>query len=138
MAKCPFCSSDSELDKVRIKTDGDWWIWLDQKPIAKGHVLVVPVKHFSLLNGMSQDQRNKLFQLGVQIGERMRGALGAKAYILKLNNGLFQIDSDPNHVGHIHLHIVPRYKKDEERFETNEEYFVGYKKMLVLLAQVNG
>lgn len=75
-------------------------------PETSGHFIVYPRLHLSEM--LEMNDRGKFFELVVELAEKFTDLWGAKAYVLKLNNNIYKLENDPMHVGHIHMHVVPR------------------------------
>jgi len=115
MKKCVFCQivANQEVESHRIiYSDNEYVAMLDLHPISKGHFIVFPKKHFSEIKKFPS--KGKFFELAVSLAEKEIKRLGAKAYFLKLNNNIFKLEDDPLHVGHIHMHVVPKFIKAVE------------------------
>lgn len=107
---CIFCQIISRLqseDYRTIYSDDAFLVLLDAYPATRGHFLVIPKNHYPDLS--SYPDFTQLFSLGVRLAEKIIPRLNARAYTLKLNNGVFRLDNDPQHIGHVHLHVFPRY-----------------------------
>ena len=80
--------------------------FLDHRPLFPGHCLLVPKAHFETLS----DLPTKLiapFFINVQLLARaVELAMGAEGSFVAMNNRVSQS------VPHLHVHIVPRRKKD--------------------------
>ncbi len=114
MKKCVFCQIVKEQTKQKYRifyTDSKYITMLVSNPETRGHFILFPKAHFSQIAKLSN--KEKFFELAVKLAEEKTAKLGAKAYSLKLNNKLFLLDDNPLHVGHIHIHIIPRYAKDD-------------------------
>lgn len=115
MKKCIFCqiagNQETERDRI-IFSDNEYIAMLDLHPVSKGHFIVFPKKHFSEIKEFQN--KGKYFELVVELAEKETKRLGAKAYFMKLNNNVYKLDNDPLHVGHIHMHVVPKFIKAVE------------------------
>lgn len=104
--KCPFCkvleNNDYELYKDELVT-----ILLDYDPISKGHILIVPNQHYLDLDEMPQRLINHIFKLAKIYVGLLKKAYQPKGYSMMQNGGVF------NDVGHFHLHVFPRFSKEE-------------------------
>ena len=116
--KCIFCKFANDLSLIPnqfITDTKDDFVMLSANPQTNGHTLVIPKKHFSRLIDIPTKLQNKLFIQSIKVGEDLKKLLGAKAYIIKINNELYKLESsDKQHIGHIHFHIIPRYKPGEK------------------------
>lgn len=80
--------------------------FLDQRPLFKGHVLVCPVRHVANLLDLPVDLMEPLLAAAQRIAAAMAPAFGAQGSLVAMNNVVSQS------VPHLHLHVVPRSKRD--------------------------
>jgi diadenosine tetraphosphate (Ap4A) HIT family hydrolase len=126
---CPFCSirSNPEEQTQRVIAHSDDWIVMAVlHPEIKGHCIVFPKRHISTLTE-DISTSHQLFETGLMLAPTVIAALGAPAFQLKINNNVFSVENTGNHVGHIHLHIIPRFHEGDafslERYGSMEKYF---------------
>lgn len=80
--------------------------FLDHRPLFPGHVLLVPKEHFETLSDLPSRLVGPFF-LDVQLlVKAVELALNADGSFVALNNRVSQS------VPHLHVHIVPRRRKD--------------------------
>lgn len=104
---CVFCSiivGDTEADVVL--DEPGFVAFLDQRPIFKGHVLLVPREHVVTLPDLAAGQRDGFLDAGQRLCRVVVGALGAQGSFVAINNIVSQS------VPHLHLHVVPRTTGD--------------------------
>lgn len=120
-SSCAFCriGQTHSLEKERKLSNGkEYFIILAANPQTKGHSLVIPKNHYSSLSRISKKLSGKLFHEAIRAGELLVNRLSARAYIIKVNNNLYQLEGkDKGHINHIHFHVIPRYKKGEKLAE---------------------
>ncbi|RRQ25192.1 HIT family protein [Rhodococcus sp. Eu-32] len=113
---CVFCcivSGDAPATRV-LETDSVL-AFLDIRPIARGHVLVVPKTHASDLDDLEPSLGASVFAAGQQLSRAMRRSdLRADGANLVVNDGKAAFQT----VFHTHLHVVPRWTGDKLRFAT--------------------
>lgn len=80
--------------------------FLDRSPIFHGHCLVVPRTHFKTLPDVPRDLLTPLFSAAQRIALAVESALKAEGTFVAMNNKISQS------VPHLHVHVVPRRKKD--------------------------
>jgi len=107
VAGCVFCAiAAGEVPAAMVLRDDDVAAFLDARPVFKGHVLVVPRAHIPTLSDLPAPQLATVFA-AVQRGARaVETGLGADGTFVALNNKVSQS------VPHVHVHVVPRRKKD--------------------------
>ncbi|MBK8867230.1 MAG: HIT family protein [Dermatophilaceae bacterium] len=104
---CVFCAivagnAPAEL----IESTPDVLAFLDQRPVFKGHVLVIPREHVATLTDLAPAARDP-FLAGIQrIAAAITSGLGAQGSFVAMNNVVSQS------VPHLHCHVVPRTKGD--------------------------
>jgi histidine triad (HIT) family protein len=89
-----------------VLDEAPWLAFLDHRPLFPGHTLVVPRDHYATLAELPDALVGPLFETGRRIGAALRGAVGAEGTFLALNDEVSQS------VAHVHLHVVPRRRKD--------------------------
>jgi histidine triad (HIT) family protein len=75
-------------------------------PAVQGHVLVVPRAHVPTLSDMPPAAFGPLFAAVQRISRAIEAGLGADGTFVAMNNKVSQS------VPHLHVHVVPRKKKD--------------------------
>jgi histidine triad (HIT) family protein len=104
---CVFCAiAGGDVPASMVSRDDDVAAFLDARPVFKGHVLVVPRAHVPTLSDMPPDELGPLFAAVQRIARAVEAGLGADGTFVALNNKVSQS------VPHLHVHVVPRKKKD--------------------------
>ena len=80
--------------------------FLDHRPVFPGHVLLVPKQHHETLAGLPPELIQPLFQNAQMLSRAVEAALEADGTFVAMNNRVSQS------VPHLHVHIVPRRRKD--------------------------
>ncbi|MEV7428368.1 HIT family protein [Nocardioides sp. NPDC092400] len=104
---CVFCgivAGESEAD--RVLEDDDFVAFLDQRPVFKGHVLLVPRQHVVTLPDLPAPLREPFLAHAQRLATAVVEGLGAQGSFVAMNNVVSQS------VPHLHLHVVPRTKGD--------------------------
>ena len=110
MKDCIFCKMAMGLIDNRhqvIYEDNSYIGMLVSHPETDGHFIVFTRDHFSELSEITG--RGKLFEKTVELAETITLKLGAPAYVIKMNNRVYRLDNNPLHVGHVHMHVIPKY-----------------------------
>ncbi|MBT4856817.1 HIT family protein [Candidatus Uhrbacteria bacterium] len=111
---CLFCKIIAgEVPSYKIYEDQNVCAFLNIYPYSKGHTLIIPKEHSEDLTAASKE--SALYVMGVlhDIAPKIVDALGATGYNLGMNHG-----ADAGQlIFHTHLHVIPRYKNDERKFE---------------------
>ena len=80
--------------------------FLDVRPVFEGHTLVVPRQHVSTIGELPAGLLGPLLDAGRRVAAAQRTALGADGTLFLLNDVVSQS------VPHVHLHLVPRRRRD--------------------------
>ena len=80
--------------------------FLDVRPVFKGHTLVVPRDHFATVAELPPGALSGLTEAARRIAAAQREALGCDGTLFLLNDVISQS------VPHVHLHVIPRRRKD--------------------------
>lgn len=126
--KCIFCKiGRGEVASERKFLQGeDFLVLLSANPQTSGHSLVIPKKHYNNLADLPGEMVKLLFCEAIKVGEILKDKLGAKAYVLKVNNGLFKLEGkESGHLEHLHIHVIPRYKAKEGMKDRPKEAKAG-------------
>jgi histidine triad (HIT) family protein len=80
--------------------------FLDHRPVFPGHCLLVPKDHFATLSDLPMQLVGPLFANTQLLVRAVEQGLLAEGTFVAINNRVSQS------VPHLHIHIVPRRKKD--------------------------
>jgi histidine triad (HIT) family protein len=81
---------------------------LRQRPLNRGHMLVLPTKHVTRLSEAEPTLLQELYTVSGRVSMAVREAFGATGATL------FQNDDAPDQVlSHLHIHVVPRRNGDQ-------------------------
>jgi len=97
--------------------------FLDHRPLFHGHTLVVPRHHHETLADLPVDEVGPFFGTVQRLSVAVPKAMGAQGTFVAMNNVVSQS------VPHLHVHVVPRVRKDGLRgffwprgkYETDEQ-----------------
>ena len=95
-----------DLDAAVVARDEALVAFLDHRPVFKGHVLVSPVRHVDTLLDLPGELMQPLLTLAQQVAKALATVVGADGTFVAMNNVVSQS------VPHLHLHVVPRVKRD--------------------------
>ena len=107
--QCLFCSIiEWQIPHYRIYEDTFFIGILDINPASKGHVIIIPKKHYKFITEVQED-----FSIPIKkITDKIYQALEVDTSII-INNGL----NAGQKLNHISIHIIPRYEKDNINIE---------------------
>jgi histidine triad (HIT) family protein len=104
---CLFCGIiGGEVSATVVFEDHISLAFLDHRPLFPGHCLLVPKDHFETLGDLPSDLVGPLFENVQLLTRAVELALEAEGSFVAMNNRVSQS------VPHLHVHIVPRRKKD--------------------------
>jgi histidine triad (HIT) family protein len=106
-ADCTFCKiAAKSLAAAIVYEDDEVIAFLDARPLFPGHVLLCPRAHYSTFADVPRHLVGPFFLKGQLLTQAVETALHAEGTFLAINNRVSQS------VPHLHLHIVPRRKRD--------------------------
>ncbi len=104
---CIFCViAAGSVPAAMVLEEEDVVAFLDQRPVFKGHVLVVPRAHIVTLSDLPPELLAPVFGAAQRCATAMPAAFGAQGSWVSCNNVVSQS------VPHLHVHVVPRTKGD--------------------------
>lgn len=104
---CAFCLIiDGQADAEIVLETEDLVAFLDQRPVFKGHVLLVPRAHVVTLLDLPEDLHPTWVATQQRLVRAVMEGLGAEGAFVANNNIVSQS------VPHLHQHVVPRTKGD--------------------------
>lgn len=113
---------DGEIPSVKLHEDALCTVILDIKPVHKGHLLVISREPYPTFSECPLPTLNHLMAIAQQADGKLRSALGCDGTNLIINNG----EASGQEVPHLHIHIIPRYANDGQKFGfTKETYAEG-------------
>jgi len=80
--------------------------FLDHRPLFPGHTLLIPKQHVATLADLPASLLQPFFAAAQLLSRAVEAALAADGTFVAINNKVSQS------VPHLHVHIVPRRKKD--------------------------
>ena len=119
------------FDRIIAGEDSAHWVldeleavaFLDVRPVFKGHTLVMPRTHVETVSELTPDLLCDLTGAGSRVARAQRKALSCDGTLFLLNDVISQS------VPHVHLHVIPRRRKDglrgflwpRTRYDSDEE-----------------
>ena len=109
---CVFCKIVAgQIPCYRLFEDDHILAFLDIGPVAPGHCLIVPKKHYETLDQVPESDDALLaavLQAVPKLARAVTAATGTTAWNLLQNNGRIAGQA----VDHVHFHIIPRTPED--------------------------
>jgi histidine triad (HIT) family protein len=104
---CAFCEIIAGSRPAHVVLDEEPALaFLDNRPLFKGHVLLVPREHHETLGDLPVELIDPFFRAAQRLSVLMETVLGAAGSFVAMNNRVSQS------VPHLHAHVVPRNRKD--------------------------
>lgn len=104
---CIFCQIAARTRPASIVLEDDRVVaFLDARPLFPGHCLLIPKNHVETLSGLPVPAAGPFFQAAQVLARAVEESLGADGSFVAINNRVSQS------VPHLHVHVVPRRKKD--------------------------
>lgn len=139
MAECLFCRIVSgELPATIVYEDDNSLAFLDHRPLFPGHTLLVPREHVETLGELPAKLVGPYFEAAQLLSRAVESAMEAEGTFVAMNNRVSQS------VPHLHVHIVPRRKKDglrgffwpRTKYKADEELQEVKKKITAALKKI--
>ena len=106
-SRCVFCDIVAgEAKAAVVFRDETSLVFLDQRPLFPGHCLLVPLQHYETLTDLPTELIEPVFADVQLVAHAVEEAMQAEGTLVVLNNRVSQS------VPHLHVHIVPRHRKD--------------------------
>jgi histidine triad (HIT) family protein len=80
--------------------------FLDHRPLFPGHCLLIPKAHYETITDLPEDLTGPLFRNARLLAGAVEQAMESDGSLVAIDNRVSQS------VPHLHIHIVPRRKKD--------------------------
>jgi histidine triad (HIT) family protein len=107
ISTCAFCKIVAEaVAAATVWEDAATLVFLDHRPLFPGHCLVIPKMHYETLTDLPRDKVGPLFGIVQLIAAAVERATDSDGSLVAINNRVSQS------VPHLHIHVVPRRKKD--------------------------
>jgi histidine triad (HIT) family protein len=107
---CVFCAiASGHADASVVYSDEHVVAFMDIRPVTRGHLLVVPRRHFVGLTDLDPEDGARMFRTGQRMAAALRrSALPSEGVNLFLADGRVA----GQEVFHVHLHVLPRNRGD--------------------------
>ena len=106
-SSCLFCKIAMGEVAARIVFEDDVCIaFLDHRPVFPGHCLLIPKDHYETLVDLTANLIEPFFNNAQSLARAVEKGMQAHGTFVAMNNRVSQS------VAHLHLHVVPRRRKD--------------------------
>ncbi len=111
---CIFCKIiNGDIPSKKVYEDKDVLAILDISQATKGHTLVIPKKHYDNILSINEDDYLAVMKKVKELSNKIVTNLGAEG--VNILNNCNEVAGQS--VMHFHVHIIPRYKKDDLKLE---------------------
>ena len=80
--------------------------FLDAFPLARGHTLVIPKRHYEKVQDMTDNDNSDLFNTVLKVISKVDKVTGST--LLAIHNG----KESGQEIPHVHVHLIPRQPND--------------------------
>lgn len=120
---CIFCKiANKKIPCYKIFENKNFIVFLDIKPVADGHLLIIPKKHIVWMQEANDKTISDIFKLTKKMMLALKKSLKCD-YVQESVVG--------NEVPHFHIHLIPRYNGDNFRNFPTKEYKNDESKKLI-------
>jgi histidine triad (HIT) family protein len=106
---CLFCRiAAGTIPAYKVHEDDAAVAFLDIRPLARGHTLVIPRRHAVRFEDLDAESAARLWKAVHKVTPKLLRAVGAPSTTIAINNGR----EAGQEVPHVHVHIVPRTGDD--------------------------
>jgi histidine triad (HIT) family protein len=104
---CLFCQiASGRLAAPVVLDEPEVLAFLDHRPVFPGHTLVIPRAHHATFTDLPAELLGPMFGAAQRVVAAVQQAMEADGTFMAINNTVSQS------VPHLHLHVVPRRRKD--------------------------
>lgn len=113
---CIFCKIvKGEIPSEILYQDDIVLAFMDINPLCDGHVLIIPKKHYEDIYEVDNDTLAHMYDVARMLNKKIMAKLNEPGATFSINYG------DKQEVKHLHLHILPNFKKAPKM--THEETY---------------
>jgi len=109
MADCIFCKIvKKKIPSSAVYENKKVLAFLDIYPVNKGHVLIIPKKHYETLTDIPDELLADVMKATKKVAKAVMKAMKTDGFNVGMNN----YKTAGQLVPHAHFHIIPRFKED--------------------------
>lgn len=109
MENCIFCKiAAGEIPCHKVYEDENSLAFLDVKPHAKGHTVIIPKQHAKFICDLGDEASKRLMITVKEVVKILREKLNCDGFNVGWNSG----SAAGQVVPHLHIHVMPRYNGD--------------------------
>ncbi|NCD34642.1 MAG: HIT family protein [Spartobacteria bacterium] len=131
---CIFCNiAAGMIPCTKVFESDDILAFMDIGPIIKGHVLVIPKKHYDPIIATPDDVLAAMMSVVKRVASAQIKQLGAQGVNVIQNNGACSGQAVP----HIHIHVIPRYEDDGHHWNWDAKSYESMDEMQQLADRIS-
>jgi histidine triad (HIT) family protein len=88
---------------------------LDPYPLTRGHTLIIPIRHYESMFDIPDPLLRRVISLSRKLCKTYEQSLNIQGVSIEVLNHRLKTPA----YRHFHLHVIPRYNKDDERDPAN-------------------
>lgn len=113
---CIFCKViKNQIPSYTVYEDDLVRVFLDINPSTNGHMLIVPKKHYTNIIDIDNSVLNHINMIAKKMYKLLKEKLNVDGMTISQNNDFGQ------DVKHYHMHLTPRYIKDNVKITYSTE-----------------
>lgn len=110
---CAVAQDDPKVDNLRVYRHDSWYVTLNLYPYNPGHLMVVPLTHYTDVRELSEAEVLELHRLQVLTLQVLEREYRPGGFNVGYNLG----PASGASIEHLHLQIVPRYRSEVGFFD---------------------
>ena len=108
-ANCPFCAINNTKSHERVVASNNLAFAIrDGYPVTDGHSLIIPKRHTQSFFDLTADEQQALLALMETAKHGIDAEFAPNSYNVGINDGPAAGQTVP----HVHIHLIPRYRKE--------------------------
>lgn len=100
--ECIFCKQEV-IDKQQVYQGNHWRILIDYQPVAKGHLLLIPIEHRLTRHELTEEEHDELYKIEKIAHCILQKRFGEDVEDLQYEKNGATLQS----VNHFHIHVIP-------------------------------
>lgn len=113
MEGCIFCDMSKISKEGIVYEDSKCYVVLDKYPVTKGHLLVIPKRHYKDMLEAPKDVIDEAYEVAKMAATKLREKLTADGMNITTNVG----KEAGQLILHFHIHVIPRYRSGHQHAE---------------------
>lgn len=115
---CIFCKIvNGEIPSATLYEDDLFQVIFDISPANPGHALILPKNHYDNLFDLGEEESRHLLETAKKVAVALKEEFAYEGLNLLQNNGELAGQTE----FHFHLHLIPRYPKDNQKVKIKYE-----------------